>query len=154
MSLESRVVVKRVADTEFHACYFDQSLKGKAKAYWQHTGEIISSRQGIVALKSLGIDPPKFWTDGETAAVEEDDDAWSAVDRTSVMSILKHRILSNALPVLASSKTVETADPLVSITVSGMASIFTALRLVQQSRGVGVVVVFGFPYLDTLKVRC
>lgn len=38
------------------------------------------------------------------------------------------------------------------ITISGMAAIYNTLRLIRSIGRDGIIVVFGFPYLDTLKV--
>lgn len=40
----------------------------------------------------------------------------------------------------------------ITLTVSGIASIFSSLRMIQSVMGDGIVIIFGFPYLDTLKV--
>lgn len=172
--------MKPIEGTAFYGVYFDAKLKSKvqssndlrllfvyfvyvpqAKSYWQHAGEIISSRQCVEALVALGIEAPPLWYDGQVVASSPEVDSQYTSSENSANSlsnpykILKERILS----IILSSdiaKCINLSDSdreaTVTITLSGMAAIFSTLRLFQALSDKGVVVVFGFPYLDTLKV--
>lgn len=132
----------------------------QAKAYWQHAGEIISSRQAVEVLTALGLRAPAIWYQGkevssnlsrETSKVN-DTVTEITLDQSESSIIVKNRIVAIALPDLYPSMTPLDIDSVLTITVSGMTAIFTTLRLFQAYSGMGKVVVFGFPYLDTLKV--
>jgi cystathionine gamma-synthase len=154
-----------------HCVLYPSVLKQHAKKFWQHTGEIVSSRLAEAALQSLGAGQPADWsvTDSHSMCgkrqsasdvhmLERDDD-YSATTQT-----LRERIAA----------IVGEAPSQVTLCVSGMASIYAALKCVlalvdaavaaqagddddeaarhRRREGLGKVVVFGFPYLDTLKM--
>lgn len=128
----------------------DSSAKAKAKSFWQHTGEIISSRQAEAALKALGLCIPSitcaFCADGLRHALS-DEPTTSLCPSLDALESIRRRI----------SVIVEEPVEQVVVTVSGMAAIFAALRLVrslEEKKGLTgrKIVVFGFPYIDTLKL--
>lgn len=156
------------------AAYFPIPFLSKAKAYWQHTGEIVSSRLAFDTLNSLGVRASRIPAVTAVHSISGKSricasDAYVAnldleggdSDECDVArKVVEERILS----VLQ-----EPFHPLgATLTVSGMAAIFSALRLVlalEESRSMGSsgfsagavdkdcsIVVFGFPYLDTLKI--
>jgi len=91
-----------------HSLVTTRVVVAQAKSYWQHTGEIISSRLAESVLQSLSC--------SDIAAAD------AAVDAEE---IIKNRICEVLqLP--------HDADVL--LTVSGMAAIFAALRLVLEHR--------------------
>lgn len=133
----------------------------KAKAFWQHTGEIPSSRLVEYVLRFLRNEPPslikRYSKDDLTslvtpeAAQERDGKAMRGFDAYEIE--IKDRILS----VLEEPLDHESC----ALTVSGMACIFMALRIALSfhvNKGLPAhikpsTVVFGFPYLDTLKMN-
>lgn len=171
-----RTVDLKAADV--HAVLFPaQTTAGtEAKAYWQHTGEIVSSRRAEQALKALGMDvrhrvtcggaatPPlvrhessssSLDGDGDGSSITENGHGSSATIVNDPFTELRGRIggWANVPP------------ENVVLTPSGMASIYTALRSARRYRfskapagtgpagaGGGRSIVFGFPYLDTLKL--
>jgi len=104
----------------------------QAKAYWQHTGEVVSSRRAERALRQLGH---------HVEAVVEND--YCRGERcSSVFTKLQERIADWA----------KVEPDHVFLTPSGMSSIYTALRSARRYCDTGTTVVYGFPYLDTLKL--
>ena len=129
-----------------HAVVFAQAASRKAKAFWQHTGEIVSSRQADEALRRLGVGLPSvtplFCSRGLRHAAFDEDLAASQAEL-----VVRRRVAA----------IVGQPESQVVLTVSGMAAIFAALRLslvLEEQRGLAgrAVVVFGFPYIDTLKL--
>ena len=137
-----------------HIVYFPaETLAGmEAKAYWQHTGELVSSRRADMALRALGVPVRPVTEHGiPYHASEPDDDAVYAKLQTRIGTLT------------------QTPPHGVHLTASGMASLWMALRTAKQwnqeltlthqqstspsstSCG-GTSIVFGFPYLDTLKM--
>ena len=159
----------------------------EAKSYWQHTGEVLSSRRAEAALNKLGLCDgdckeilsrvtSSFYCENES---QQKKDEWKICPLTNTPHMalypaenlelcnknndddtvsetmidpfdgIKNRIAS----------IVGTPSSHVFLTPSGMASIYAALRSArrrgiassEQSNG-GTSVVFGFPYLDTLKM--
>ena len=124
----------------------------EAKAYWQHTGEIVSSRRASAALQELGVAferiTKRFGERGEEmefckfhAHDPGEDEANEAFQE------LRGRIGSVAGQPPSN----------VFLCPSGMQAIHAALRLSralrhEQHKPGGAAVVFGFPYLDTLKM--
>lgn len=183
----------------------------QAKKYWQHSGEIVSSRQAEEALtvwtKLLGenlqvqpavctdqtvIEPNNTISIGETSvsafsvllncALFENEATVTvqllnpvpqklllplAPDHVTPVSgrsrrhhkydVVTKRIC-DVLNVSCGDSQCVVSDSDVTITVCGMAAIFSAYRIVQKiyrdtfDSEDGHIVVFGFPYLDTLKV--
>ena len=133
-------------DGGLQAVVFSAAAARKAKAFWQHTGEIISSRQADEALRRLGVGlpsvTPRFCSQGLRHAAFDD------ASPASEAELLVWRRVAGI---------VGEPEGNVVLTVSGMAAIFAALRLAQaldKERGLvdRLAVVFGFPYIDTLKL--
>jgi len=145
------IEVEAVGFYDFSVVFYPVYLAKDAKAYWQHCGEIISSRAAEAALKELGAPldevTPRFSfsckrvssSDILLSLVED----YRSVETETTISARISEILQQPLEKNS-----------VTLTVSGMASIYTALRLVQAVFGQqeSKVVVFGFPYIDTLKM--
>ncbi|OQS00443.1 cystathionine gamma-synthase [Achlya hypogyna] len=114
---------------EAHAIVLPSDAAGSFKPFWQHSGEILSSRLAEQLLAALRAT--------ETPSL-------GRMDGSQVHSDLRQRI-AGLYDVPAQH---------VSLYPSGMASIFAAFRLVQRLRGhlPGQTVLVGFPYLDTLKM--
>lgn len=157
-----------------HAVIFPAETKFAmaAKAYWQHTGEIVSSRRAEAALVELGYTSPEEFksTTKEavacpsgypclhpalTPSVEVPSDN-SSTSTTPIHTLLKERI---------ASITHTCPKSCVYLFPTGMAAIYAALRSARRHgmsldshqqyrypRGGGTSIVFGFPYLDTLKL--
>jgi cystathionine gamma-synthase len=154
-----------------HAVIFPAETKFAiaAKAYWQHTGEIVSSRRAEAALAELGWDTltttqssssppttscPSSYPCLHPALVPT---ATTTTTTTPIHTLLKQRIASitNTCP-----------ESCVYLFPSGMAAIYSALRSARRNRLLlfqqqqlkpnkyygGTSIVFGFPYLDTLKL--
>ncbi|KDO34960.1 hypothetical protein SPRG_01022 [Saprolegnia parasitica CBS 223.65] len=98
------------------------------KAFWQHSGEITSSRLAEHVLNAVSNGTPSP----------------SRMDGTPTHALLRDRIGS----------LYDVPSDHVNLYPSGMASIFAAFRLVQKLRGhlPGKTILVGFPYLDTLKM--
>lgn len=132
-----------------HAVLFPaQTTAGmEAKAYWQHTGEVVSSRRAEHVLTALGVEVPRV-TVGPCPATAPYYMKHSCQASTLASTQMRDRVAQWA--------NVE-ADH-VFLTPSGMSSIYTALRSARRyrmSKGTrkgGRSIVFGFPYLDTLKL--
>jgi len=112
----------------------------EAKCYWQHTGEVVSSRRAEVALRELHAFDTSF-------TVTARHDARDVTDASQVTADLKTRIAGM----------VRVPDSNVFLTSSGMAAIYSSLRAaIRQKKaggsGSGKAIVYGFPYLDTLKL--
>ncbi|ETW03293.1 hypothetical protein H310_04796 [Aphanomyces invadans] len=100
------------------------------KSFWQHSGEIVTSRMACHILEyknRLDQAPPK------------------AMDGTAVHVALKERVAS-LYPHISCRD--------VFLYPCGMSAIFAAFRLAQtlKESSRGKIVLFGFPYLDTLKI--
>lgn len=128
---------------------FPKEAAALAKAYWQHTGEGCSSRHCETALRALGADPTQIterFNNGQRVCVVPADASVGAVPEAEADVVrmgLKQRIAGL------------TAQPVdnVFLCASGMAAIFTALCSARRLAEPGAkAVVFGFPYLDTLKM--
>lgn len=165
-----------------HAVIFPAETKFAiaAKSYWQHTGEIVTSRRAEAALIELGHGMPErvsstllsentcasttqrtcestkisyacrhpaTITPQQTeTSIQPRNGSWKGCPQT----LLKQRI---------ASITNTCADSNIFLFPSGMASIYSALRSSRRYRlkssslhGGGTSIVFGFPYLDTLKL--
>lgn len=127
--------------TNVHAVLFPaQMLAGmEAKAYWQHTGEIVSSHLAKACLNELciGVEAPV------SVHCQHGFESSSQEKITSPHSLLRERI--------AHFTSVESQN--VYLTTSGMSSIYSALLSSRRTLGPEKAsIVFGFPYLDTLKL--
>lgn len=164
VSATSEVSIRSVHFEGVTAVFFPKPLAAKAKAYWQHTGEIVSSRLAVDALQSFGKRlkspipsvTPLYSSSGRERHCKSDaylqgascEDAFEAAKilvQERIMNILEEPMLPNSIHLVP----------------SGMAAIFSALRLskaLAESADTSAsgrktrIVVFGFPYLDTLKL--
>jgi cystathionine gamma-synthase len=176
--------IRRIALTDtgslVHAVLFPaETVAGtEAKAYWQHTGEIVSSRRAEAVLTALGFPLQRQITTGPAAPYvfhsalpdnneslcsssfysnSKQHDATTPTTGFSVHDELRERIAGWAgVP----------DKEHVFLTPSGMTSIYLALRSarryqmtsntgksnVHTSNKGGTSIVYGFPYLDTLKL--
>ena len=170
----SRIRVVPVGAANVHAVLFPaETLAGmQAKAYWQHTGEIVSSRRAEEALTTLGVPVQRKVTSGPKAPYiyhpaspcNKDTSSASILSTSDSTNTSENNSFSQLRQRIAEWSNVPSKDS-VFLTPSGMASIYTALRSArryqllqpnnnstsQQSLG-GRSIVFGFPYLDTLKL--
>jgi cystathionine gamma-synthase len=107
-----------------------------AKNFWQHAGEIVSSRRAASALTEIqgGSCPPVSPKEENRS---EEDPSDEEAKRT-----IRERV-SNA---------VGCGSDDVFLFPSGMAAIFAAFRALQRLRPARRSVQFGFPYVDNLKV--
>jgi len=165
----SEISIQSVHYESATAVYFPKTFAAKAKAYWQHAGEIISSRMALDALRDLGdrltrripAVTPFFSSSGRARlcksdrylpeSIAPDSDEWERICAKAKKTV-EERILQQLCEPLHHAN-----DGSIHLTTSGMAAIFSALRLAKaraDAAGMGVtsVVVFGFPYLDTLKM--
>ncbi|CAK4499673.1 unnamed protein product [Aphanomyces euteiches] len=119
-----QIVSLNVCDA--HALIVPLEAASCFKSYWQHSGEILSSRLANHILQSTPSSPVK------------------GMDGTHAHAQLRSRVASMY-------RSVGSSD--VFLYPSGMAAIFAAFRTVQQLKfSRGKIVLFGFPYLDTLKM--
>ena len=141
-------IVEVVPDLTYAVLFPAETEAGMAaKAYWQHTGEVVSSRRASYALQKMGVSLSKTVTEEEYVCHEHSLDSNSS----TVQEQLRERIAKWAGVPSANS---------IFLVPSGMSAIYLALRSARrwhlekhgpQNRG-GSSVVFGFPYLDTLKL--
>lgn len=113
----------------------------------------MSSRQALRVLNILNIKPLDIDLIELPETIECAD--------ISALDTIKNRILSITLPDFENfNHSRDFLDSTITITLSGMSAIFSTLRLFQEYANQncssnyrnGKIVVFGFPYLDTLKV--
>ena len=154
----SRIRTVSIPDVDVHAVLFPAETTAgmEAKAYWRHTGELVSSRRAKQALKNLGLKVQKRVTccpiEGTPSihhsCDQEPNDAATG-NKNHWQRQLQDRIVDwTGVP-----------RENVFLTPSGMTSIYMALRSSRRRqlqkdptcRG-GTSVVYGFPYLDTLKL--
>ncbi|POM64329.1 Cystathionine gamma-synthase [Phytophthora palmivora] len=109
---------------------FPHRIGTTAKQFWQHSGEIVSSRHAEKLLQMLQND---------------DNLKVPAIGQTDSHLALKKRISGLYLPSEDSTK--------VALYPTGMAAIFATVRLLQKLRGTDCKsILVGFPYVDTLKI--
>ena len=154
----------------------------EAKSYWQHTGEVLSSRRAEVALAKLGLcekchlDDKKGGLKRVTSSfftTNQEGAGWQTCPHTKEPHLAlfpseadKSRLSVDAFTGIQEriASIVETPSSSVFLTPSGMASIYAAIRSARRreianntnahtptSQG-GTSIVYGFPYLDTLKM--
>ncbi len=182
-----RVLDMNVANV--HAVLFpaQTAFAIEAKSYWQHTGEIVSSRRAEVALSKLGLcaetdcknihanithEVEKSRFKRVTSSFVGKEDGWKLCEFTDQPHLAQHPSemspdyendsfteIKNRIASIAS-----TSPSSVFLTPSGMASIYAALRSARRrfiehqklheyrDNVGGTSIVFGFPYLDTLKM--
>jgi hypothetical protein len=99
----------------------------QAKSFWQHTGEIISSRQAEYALRQLHQTVPEItsqYCEGRRRCSSDDFttcDSLSLSDRDVKADMVVRQRIADVAKVNIDN---------VVLTVSGMAAIYTAFRLV------------------------
>lgn len=175
---ESPIRMLNLGVADVHAVIFPSQpeFAAEAKCYWQHTGEVLSSRRAEVALSKLGlckkcqIDDSKQGLKRVTSAFHPNgkaDDEWSSCPHTDQMHAAKFPSnlddTTSSDPFLGVQERiasiVDVSSSSVFLTPSGMATIYGALRSARRrtlendplSMG-GKSIVYGFPYLDTLKM--
>jgi cystathionine gamma-synthase len=151
----SRIRTVSIPEINVHAVLFPaETMAGmEAKAYWQHTGELVSSRRAEQALNQLGLKVEKRVTccpvEGTPAIHHSCEEETNIASNNNWQRQLQDRIMDwTGVP-----------RENVFLTPTGMASIYRALRSSRRRqlqkdpncRG-GTSVVYGFPYLDTLKL--
>lgn len=130
---DADVAVESVRGGVVHAVRFPTQLAPAAKQFWQHSGEIVSSRHAELVLKLLDDD--------------KDDEATKLLLRaqhTPTHAQLRERVASLYAPAVA-------ADD-VFVYPTGMGAIFASVRLLHRIRPGAKSILFGFPYVDTLKI--
>jgi len=159
----SRIRVVSLEDAEVHAVLFPAETTAgiEAKAYWQHTGELVSSRRAEKALNILGKafskrvtccpieGTPTILHSSYPSKYPSKTTSGSDSESTSAHEKLQERI--------SSWTNVDTDN--IFLVPSGMATIYKSLRSARRyqltknpsSLG-GTSIVYGFPYLDTLKM--
>ncbi|KAG7389013.1 hypothetical protein PHYPSEUDO_011476 [Phytophthora pseudosyringae] len=129
-SVEKDEVAVHIVENAVHAVRFPRRIGDSAKQFWQHSGEIVSSRQAEKLLRVLA-------SDAETKA--------PAVGQSASHLALKKRVAGLYLPSGDADK--------VALYPTGMAGIFATVRLLQKLRGNEYKsILVGFPYVDTLKI--
>jgi cystathionine gamma-synthase len=177
----SRIRVAALEEADVYAVLFPAETAAGigAKAYWQHTGELVSSRRAEKALMTLAQPVSKRVTccpiEGTPTIYHPSDVSASSSTSSSSSSTTAPPMTSTAAVSSSSSPTMATSpyqqlqERIASWTnvgtenifllPSGMATIYKSLRSARRyqlqkypsSRG-GTSIVYGFPYLDTLKM--
>lgn len=170
-SSSSRIRIAALEEAEVYAVLFPAETAAGigAKAYWQHTGELVSSRRAEKALTTLGQPFTKRVT---CCPVEGTPTIWHPSDVSSPSSLPP----GTTVPPAITSSSSTAASPYqklkeriagwtnvgtenIFLLPSGMATMYKSLRSARRyqlaknpaSRG-GTSIVYGFPYLDTLKM--
>jgi len=174
------VKVCKDSDLAYAVIFPAETLLGmEAKAYWQHTGEVVSSRRAERALQALGVEVSKRVTTTPAACDEGDNDAEHRQQPCAVRTPSYYCDDIDGTDAAASRWTGEDVfaslrqrigdwatvpSDHVFLAPSGMAAIYAALRSSRRyqmqkqrdgdkERRGGTAIVFGFPYLDTLKLN-
>ncbi|GAB9472416.1 Cystathionine gamma-synthase [Globisporangium polare] len=121
---------------------YPHRLSATAKQFWQHSGEIVSSRHAELVLEVLNDETP---TIAATIIAPR-----LAANRTSTHKELHKRIASLYLD--ESSSGSDDASANVFVYPTGMCAIFASVRLASKIRPDAKSILFGFPYVDTLKI--
>ncbi len=143
-----------------YTTYPIKDFVSKAKAFWQHIGEIPSSRLVEYVLRFLRKEPPsliKRYSLDDLTTLVSGADAQERDSNAMKDNIFEDEIKDRILSVLEEPNDHDNCT----LTVSGMACIFIALRIAlsfHEHKGLPKniqpsTVVFGFPYLDTLKMN-
>lgn len=146
------VRVVTVSSNVFAVLFPAETAAGvEAKAYWQHTGEVVSSRRAEEALKELNMDVPhEIVTSPRT------------IHHASSCDPELEPLPQEALRKRIAEWTNLDSHESIFLTPSGMSAIYQALRSsrryqfsqmkdAKHNKG-GAAIVYGFPYLDTLKM--
>jgi cystathionine gamma-synthase len=163
---ESRIRVEALEDADVYAVLFpaETAAGTEAKAYWQHTGELVSSRRAENALRTLGQTFSKRVT---CCPIEGTPTIWHPSDTSQTRLYPKNAPTNFDMSTqsayeklqerIAEWTKVDTDN--IFLLPSGMATMYKSLRSARRyqlaknssSRG-GTSIVYGFPYLDTLKM--
>ena len=164
-SLHSRIRVASLEEAGVHAVLFPAETTAgiDAKAYWQHTGELVSSRRAEMALNMLGKEFSRRVTccpvEGTPTILHSCNPSKSSCksmnESTSDSDAISHH--QKLQERISSWTNVDTDN--IFLVPSGMATIYKSLRSARRyqlqkdpsSLG-GTSIVYGFPYLDTLKM--
>ncbi|CAI5719529.1 unnamed protein product [Hyaloperonospora brassicae] len=133
-SVKNTDVSVHVVKNVVHAVRFPRCMGHSAKHFWQHAGEIVSSRHALQLLHALQhADPSRL-----------------AVPRLGQTA--KHRALQARVAARYFESPLDSDTP-VALYPTGMAALFATVRLLQQLRGRdGRGILVGFSYVDTLKI--
>jgi cystathionine gamma-synthase len=144
---------------DIHVVYYPTTMQSIAKSYWQHCGEIISSRVAYDLLKHLNIAIP-YVSPCFDRNVSILSDSYNILYPTcnTYESLEIEKIIKTRIGDIINEDA--TIPGTITLTVSGMSAIYTALRIAQKTQQELYnltpssidIVVFGFPYLDTLKI--
>lgn len=184
----SNVTIYDLQAQDVHAVMFPRETFSaiEAKSYWQHTGEVVSSRRAEAALLQLGVPFERFTAPFITNNfIENKDKENNYICSPSVVSenahvpvrdcpvTGKYLCLHPAIPMEKEANTntstntakeelrqrissiVNQSPNTVFLAPSGMGAIYAALRSVRRFQAPNYyspVAVYGFPYLDTLKM--
>jgi cystathionine gamma-synthase len=121
------------------AVRFSHRLSPTAKQFWQHSGEIVSSRHAEIVLKVLK---------------EEDSTSIAATAGSQLLQVNQtatHKELHERIGSLYLGDSTE-ASSNVFVYPTGMGAIFASVRLANKIRPGAKSILFGFPYVDTLKI--
>ena len=129
-SVQKEKISIHVVKNIVHVVRFPRCIGDTAKQYWQHSGEIVTSRHATKLLELLKKD--NFTT-------------FPVLGGTDKHLTLKKRIAELYLTSGDSTK--------VALYPTGMAAIFSTVRLLQKLQGDDCKsILMGFPYVDTLKI--
>lgn len=120
---------------------YPHRLSATAKQFWQHSGEIVSSRHAELVLEVLNDETP---TIAATIIAPR-----LAVNRTATHKDLHKRIASLYL---GENSDHDDASSNVFVYPTGMGAIFASVRLASKIRPDAKSILCGFPYVDTLKI--
>lgn len=139
MVVEATDVVVASVQNLVWAVRFPHKLSPTSKQFWQHSGEVVSSRHAQIALKALQ----------ENAA-----EATSLkMHGTPTHLAVQQHIASLYLGEDASAADKDNDDRSdVLLYPTGMAAIFATVRLLHSLRSGAKSILIGFPYVDTLKI--
>ncbi|KAL3659250.1 hypothetical protein V7S43_015828 [Phytophthora oleae] len=128
-SVENAEVSVHFVKNAVHAVRFPRRIGHTAKQFWQHSGEVVSSRHAEKLLQVLKNEENKV----------------PEVGHTETHLALKKRVAELYLPSKDATK--------VALYPTGMGAIFSTVRLLQKLRGKDYKsILVGFPYVDTLKI--
>nr|CCA15948.1 unnamed protein product [Albugo laibachii Nc14] len=125
--------------TDLHAVSFPASLCNKAKASWQHCGEIVSSRHALALLNYMK---------------QEVGSLSIAMHSTPI----HHQLCQRIAQLYTQEPDLVVSPESVFVYPTGMAAIFAAVRLLKsyhderQNGRRSKAILIGFPYVDTLKI--
>ncbi|TYZ58695.1 hypothetical protein PybrP1_007835 [[Pythium] brassicae (nom. inval.)] len=141
---DADVAVERVRGGAVFAVRFPARLAAAARQFWQHSGEIVSSRHAQLVLALLERDESESESEAAEADAPHAVAAGLRMQHTRAHAALRARIA--ALYAGAPS-----ADD-VFVYPTGMAAIFASVRLASRLRSGAKSLLVGFPYVDTLKI--